>query len=263
MKSKSLIGLSLISVLTLTAWGCTRDLDPLGPASFPTDAVIFDGEFGPGIQFQAFGSSKVDALDLDRVERFRDLPTLRFTVPSPDDPSGNYAGGAFVSEGARDLTEYDAVTFWAKGSAAATIDLVGMGNDNTGTSRFPAVGHPFQISTTWTKYIFPIPLAEKLGQEAGLFQYADGADDGVGYQVWFADMRYEKTGVIADPRPFIETTAVSGEVGQVIPISGTTIIFDVNGVDQVVDASAAYLAFTSSDEGVATVNDDGEILIVG
>jgi hypothetical protein len=263
MKSKSLLGLSLIALLTFTAWGCTRDLDSLGPASFPSEGVIFEGEFAPGIQFQAFGNSKVDALDLDRIERFRDLPTLRFTVPSPDDPSGNYAGGAFVAEGARDLTDYDAVTFWAKGSVAATIELVGLGNDNSGTSRFVALSHPFQISTTWTKYILPIPLSERLIQEAGMFQYADAADGGVGYQVWFADIGYEKTGVIASPRPFLETTTIAAEVGQTIPISGTTVIFDVNGQDQVVDASPGYLDFTSSDESVATVNEDGEILIVG
>ena len=46
---------------------------------------------------------------------------MRFDVPNANDPAGSYAGGAFFTAVGRDLSGYNALTFWAKSSQAATI----------------------------------------------------------------------------------------------------------------------------------------------
>ena len=49
-----------------------------------------------------------------------------------------FSGGAFTDSTARDLSSFNALTFWAKASTAATLDVAGLGNDNTGTSLYMA-----------------------------------------------------------------------------------------------------------------------------
>ena len=69
------------AILVLGASACERDLDPLGPAPFPSDAVVFLDGFGPGVTYQAFGGSKVDALSVDEDEFYRGTASLKLTIP--------------------------------------------------------------------------------------------------------------------------------------------------------------------------------------
>ncbi len=242
---------------------CERDLTELEPATFPPEAEVFYDDFGPGVGFSAFGGSKVDALDIDRDRAYRGTAALRFTVPAPNDPSGGYAGGAFFSTVPRDLSGFDALTFWARASTAATLDRVGIGNDNSGTSLFPATLDGLVLSTRWTKYVIPLPLPSVLTEERGLFLVADASEYPVGYDVHFDDVQFERLGTIINPRPAIDARTVSGEVGGTLAVGGTRVTFDVNGTDVTVGAAPAYFIFTSSDPGIATVNPDGSISLVG
>ena len=104
----------------LSASACSRDLDTLEPASFPTQSAVFSDTY-VAASFQAFGGSKLDAVQIDPETRLRGSAALKVTVPAPGDASGGYAGGAFVANVARDLTGYNALTFWAKGSIAGKI----------------------------------------------------------------------------------------------------------------------------------------------
>ena len=252
-----------VCALLLLAWGCSRDLGPLEPAPFPTDGVVFEDDFTGGVDFQAFSTSKVDALDIDRVDRYRGLTSLKFTVPGPGDPSGGYAGGAFVSAIPRDLTGFNALTFWAKASTSAIFNSVGFGNDNTGTSRFVSDVSGLPLSTTWTKYAIPIPLASRLDRERGLFFLADAPEHEVGYELWIDDIRFENLGTIINPRPEIATRTVTGEVGGTLNVAGTQVTFDVAGRDVTVNAMPGYFTFQSSDGSVAAVNEEGAVLLVG
>jgi hypothetical protein len=54
---------------------------------------------------------------------------MRFDVPNVGDPLGAYAGAIFRTETARDLSGYDALTFWAKGTQAGLINEIGFGQD--------------------------------------------------------------------------------------------------------------------------------------
>ncbi len=254
---------SVVGIVSLMGFtSCTRDESALEPVAYPTDAEVFTDGFGPNVLYQAFSGSKVDALDISTSDTYRGSKALKMTVPDAGDPAGTYAGGAFTLSVARDLSGYDALTFWAKSSMPATINQVGFGNDNTGNSRFVAMMEDVPVSTIWRKYILPIPLAAKLTMEQGAFFVAEGPENGYGYEILFDDIQYETLGTIAHPKPVIENITFSGEVGDVFSIEGGAVIFDISGTEEMILAAPGYFSFTSSDESIATVDETGTISVI-
>ena len=258
-KSRCVLALAGVA---LSASACSRDLDTLAPAAFPTQASVFSDTYA-GVSFEAFGGSKLDAVQIDTENRVRGAAALKVTVPAPGDASGGYAGGAFVAFVPRDLTSYNALTFWAKGSIAGKIDVVGLGNDNTGTSKYTAQLSGLQLTTGWKKYYIPIPLAAKLERERGAFFFAEGAENGAGYTIWFDEIQYENVAGVRNPRPAIAAATIADEVGSSFKVSGTSVTYDVNGTDLTVGAAPGYFSFKSSNEAVAKVAADGSIQVVG
>ncbi|TVR60623.1 MAG: hypothetical protein EA422_13585, partial [Gemmatimonadales bacterium] len=250
----------LPALLVVAVTGCDRDDDPLTPAPLPDDAVVFDDNFGDGVDFQAFAGSKTDALQRDTSERYEGEASLRITVPAPDDPSGSYAGGAFVAAVPRDLSQYNAITFWARGDREGSLDVAGIGNDNTGESLFTAETQNLALTTSWQQYVIPIPLPSALDSERGLFYFADG---GEAYTIWMDDIRFDQVSGLGTPRPAIADRTLSVEVGSTATVTGTVVAWTVGGEELVVTAAPSYFTFTSSDPAVATVSDRGEIEVVG
>ena len=265
MTAKSFLCLvTAAAVATLIgALGCGRDTNTLAPAEFSTEPVVFLNAFGPGVNFQAFGGSKLDALEVDFRETHEGPNSLKFTVPSVGDPSGSFAGGAFTTDLGRNLSGYDALTFWGKSSVAATVGVAGFGNDNTGTSRFVSEMTDIPFTTSWRKYIIPIPLPEKLQSEMGLFHISAGAVNGSGYELWVDDIQYEELGTIANLRPAFKTETANFRIGGTGSVKETVVTYDIRGIDQTSNASPGYFTFTSSDNSVATVDADGVISAVG
>ena len=73
-----------------------------------------------------YSGSKATAWTVDETEAYEGTASMRFDVPNADDPNGNFAGAIFRIEGAgRDLTKYDALTFWIKASQGVTIGELG------------------------------------------------------------------------------------------------------------------------------------------
>ena len=258
---RKIICLSLMAALILT-FGCQRDIDLLEPATYPTSGEVFLDGFGEGLDYQAFSNSKLDAISLDVAEKYDGEKSLRVTVPNEGDPSGWYAGGAFIAPGGRDLSGYNALTFWAKSSMVVPVGLVGFGNDNTGNSLYDASRSDLTFTTHWQKFVVPIPLASKLRAEKGMFQFSVGAYEKMGFYVWFDEIQFEKLGTIAHPRAVVASTTINAEAGEVLDAGVTAVTFNVNGVDQTVDAAPAYFTLTSSDESVATTDDYGRIIAV-
>ncbi len=246
---------SLAAVALLAA--CTRDNGTLGPAPFPDEPRVFTDNFVGGAGFQAFGGSKVDAISIDNTVTHRGSASLKVVIPGPGDPTGGYAGGAFVSAMGRDLSQYDALTFWARASVAATLNVAGLGNDNTGTSRYTAERTAIALTTAWTKYAIAIPLASRLTQERGLFFFAEGPEGASGYELWLDDIQFEALGTVANPRPSIGTYALTQEVGATQQLAGTSLTVNVEGADQTLAISPAYFTFASSAPAVATVDESG------
>ncbi|MBT8336095.1 MAG: Ig-like domain-containing protein, partial [Gemmatimonadetes bacterium] len=262
MPSRAAVGLTATAAIALLVGGCARDLDPLGPASFPPDPAIFIDGFGAGVGFAAFGGSKADAVDIDQVVRYTGDAALQITIPDFGDPTGSYAGGAFVTNTPRDLSGFNALTFWARASRNLTLDVAGLGNDNTGTSMFSAETSGLAVTTTWSKFVVPIPDASRLEQERGLFFFAEGPENQQGAILWVDELQYEQVSGLSAPRPAINTQSIRTEVGGSAQVAGTRATYTFDGRDVTVGASASYFTYASSDPGVATVDEMGVITVV-
>lgn len=242
---------------------CARDVDTLEPAAFPTNGVIFTDRFGEGVGFQGFSGSNSEALSIDATASRTGAVALKIRVPAPGDANGGYAGGAFVTTVPRDLSGYNALTFWARSSVPATLNTAGLGNDNTGGSLYSAEVSGLALTSRWTKYVIPIPNAAKLGRERGMFYFAEGPEGSTGYDIWFDDIQFETVSTITSVRPAIATAAVTTEIGGTAAVAGTTVAYTIDGANLTVAASPNYFTFASSNSAVATISATGAVTATG
>lgn len=256
----------LIIVLIFLFIGCKRDPDLLEPATYPDIPEVFIDGFSAGLNYAAFGGSKVTAFDVDKQVKYSGTASMRIEVPDFEDPLGAYAGGAYYTSTGRNLSGYDVLTFWAKSSQPANIDVVGIGND-LGLSRNQATITGLAVNTNWKKYYIPIPDPSRWISERGMFFYSEGPEDNKGYTIWFDEVKFEKVGTIAHPRPAIlneQEQSMVAFVGQTLNIGDTYILYNMpNGIDQRVNVAPSYFSYVSSNESVAKVNENGQISIVG
>jgi len=236
-----------LSILSLTVAGCEREINTENLASFPENPDVFIDEFTSDLQYAAWG--KVTSFDVDQKEVYSGTASMRIDVPDPNDPMGDYAGGNFYSTTGRNLSQYNALTFYAKSTVATEIE-VGLGDG--GQYRLSLTG--LNLNTSWNKYIIPIPNSAKLIAETSLFYYAAGAVDGKGYTIWFDEVRFENLGTLAHAK--IEDMEVAGFPGN-ISIGNLTYTVNLpNATNQQVTASASYFTFESSNPEIASVADN-------
>jgi hypothetical protein len=248
--------LALLATVGLVA-GCGRDLSTLPDASAPSIPGVYLSNF-VSASFQAFGGSDLSALSIDPSTVRNGAPAIKIAVPG----EGSYAGGAFVADAGRDLSAFNALTFYVKASKNATLNVAGLGNDNTGTSRFTAERGGIPLTTTWTKVVIPIPLAAKLTNERGLFYFAEGPEDGAGYTIWFSEIKFESVTNISNVRPAMATITADAEVNGTVSAAGTAVTVAVGGVDQTLAIAPGYFTFASSDPTIATVSAAGVATLI-
>ncbi|HEY6572012.1 MAG TPA: glycosyl hydrolase family 16 [Candidatus Eisenbacteria bacterium] len=256
----SLVAATVVAAALAAPLGCSRDPGPLQPWPLPTDPIVFQDNFTGAVDVQAFGNSKVDALSTDTAEQFAGTGCIRVNVPGP---GAGYAGGAFTTGEVRDLTGYNALTFYAKASKAVTIDVAGLGNDNTGTSKYEAVRKAIPVTTAWAKQVIPIPDASRLTAEGGLFFFAAAPQGGPGYVLWFDEVKFENLDTISNPQPTMRSEILDTYVGASFSVKDTKSTFDLAGSGSLlVEHMPAYFRYASSNPSVATV-DGGLITVVG
>lgn len=287
MKSIKLTKLKVTCVLgclLLGLVGCDRDIsDDAVPATFPNIADIFTDapvnltdEFFES--FDPAAGANPNGFGTDDNEAYVGTSSIRIDVPAPNDPDGGFIGGIFRDRGdGRDLTNYDALTFWAKGSTTATIGTVGFGND-FGENEYAVTVNDLQLSTDWKKYTIPIPDASKLTQERGMFIFSAGAfdinntpadfSDDIGYTFWIDELRFENLGTHSLVYPFILDGAdieIDGFIGENQRISQVGALYNLaSGLNQTVNAAPGYFNFESSNNAVTgafDVNMEGEAFV--
>jgi hypothetical protein len=260
INNNSISKLFTILVLVITINSCSKDLDDLQPATFPAIGEVFINEFSAGLEYAAFGGSDVRAFKVVRDEVYDGDAAMRFAVPDVGDPAGAYAGGAFFVEGGRNLSGFDALTFWAKASKSANIDIIGFGND-LGENKYVASITDVAVNTNWKQYIIPIPDPSVLTQEKGLFFYSEGPENGLGYTFWIDEVKFEKLGTLGQFEPGIkdkQDAQIGAETGQNIPVDGLVLTVNLpTGIDQKINVAPRYFNFSSSNTSVATVSRDG------
>ena len=252
----------LATLLACFAPACERDTAGLAPARPLNDPLVFQDNFAAGVTYQAFLGSKLDAIAIVTDEKAEGAASLKVIVPRAGDAGGGFAGGACPTGPARDLSGYNAMTFWAAASVPTTFDVVGLGNDNTGFSKYTAQWGGIALTAGWKKFIVPIPLPGKLVNEAGLFFFADGSENGGAINVWFDDIRFEKIATISNPRASMTPRSVGTFVGATVEMRDTRTTFNVAGTDQITEHMPGYFSFFSSNEQVARVV-DGAVRVVG
>lgn len=245
----------IVYLVTYMFSGGPAPLDCPAPAD---DNIVYQDGYASGTTYEAFAGSLLEAVQESVDSMYAGTSGLEVTIPGTDPW---WSGGAFTDSTARDLTSYNALTFWAKASIDATLDVAGLGNDNTGTSLYTAEMNNIALTTSWQKYVIPIPLASKLISEGGLFYFAEG--EGVDYQIWMDEIVFENLGTITNPRPSIPTTTIDVSLGETVNVGNGTVIFDVDGTDVTVSAMPGYFTFYSSDPGVVSVGGDGVITAAG
>ena len=254
-----------ILLLVLFTTGCERSVDGLEEADLSNNPNVFVDGFSGGLEYAVFQGAVLSAFQVDTEVTSDGIgSSMRFAVPDVNDPRGSYAGGTFFTTTPRDLSEYNALTFYAKATESVPLGVVGFGND-LGVNKFTAEVTDFRANTNWKKYIIPIPDPSKLRSEKGMFFYSFGPIEGKGYTVWIDEVKFEKLGTIGQPRFEIlngENETTSTFTGVTTEITGLTSIYNLaDGTDQSVNSAAAYFEFESSNTSTAEVDESGNVLV--
>ena len=256
----------LFALMLIINTGCERDLsDEATDATFSKTAEIFtDTPIAMGTDFYfPYGGSKPNAWSIDNQVKYKGTASMRFDVPNANDPEGNYAGAIFRVDGAgRNLTDYDALTFWIKASQGVVISELGFGEDfNTYSgNKYIATLNNTSVGTNWQKVIIPIPDASKLLQERGMFRYAAGTQGtgGMGYTFWIDELKFEKLGNIK----FLDAKILNGQNIIVDGVLNSTHIINqlsitsnlANGQNISVNVAPSYFTFFRSDSNLPIAN---------
>lgn len=264
---KRILMLSVAMAAILFTGSCERVVDGLEAPPYSNNPEVFIDGFSGGLNYAAFGGSVPSAFQVDNETTYGGSESsMRFEVSDVNDPRGTYAGGVFFTGAPRDLSEYDALTFWAKATQPVAIDIMGFGND-LGANRYQASVPNLELNTNWKKIIIPIPSAARLTAERGMFFYSVGPKEGKGFTFWVDEVKFEKLGTVAHPTPAIlngENQVVSTFTGVSTNVSGLQSIHNLpNGLNIAVDVTPAYFTFESSNTSVATVDASGRVSVVG
>ncbi|WP_153797729.1 hypothetical protein [Foetidibacter luteolus] len=248
--------------------GCKkRDITGLRDVAYPTTGEVFIDDFTGDLAYSAFGGSDVKAFQVDKQETYASSSaSMRFAVPDANSPQGSYAGGVFYSKTGRNLSGYNALSFYIKATQAATIGSIGFGND-LGESKYLVTLNAVAVNSNWKKVIIPIPDASKLTAEKGLMYYSAGPENDRGYTFWIDEVKFEKiadlahlTGIIFNGQ---NNTIAKAETGDKITINGLMATVNLpSGINETVNISPYYFTFLSSSTGVAGVAENGLISIV-
>lgn len=256
-----------LGIILVTAMSCERGLsDEVEFATYPTTPEIFSDGFVGGLDYFPFAGSFAEAFSVGTEVTYSGSASMRFDIPVF---GVGYGGATFPSTGPRDLSGYDALTFWAKASQGADINEIGFGINGDTNDQYKVTLQNLPITTQWRKYVIAIPDASKLTEEKGMFWYAEGAANAAeegGYTFWIDELKFEKLGTIGQSRPSIlngldETQQTV--VGSEITITGTQTFNLGSGLNQTTSIAPSYFTFNSTDVDVARVSDRGVISVVG
>ena len=221
---------------------------------------VFDDAFSPGFTPNAFHDSVFTSLSVDDTKAYSGSASIKLEVPSS---SSSYSGGAVLASAPQDLSDSNALVFWATASRDATFDQLGFGLNYppyASTYRVDLQGG-LPLTTAWTRHLIPVPDPAQLTAERGMFWWAEA--DPTAYRVWLDDVKFDWI----DPA-LIALQPQSGTAPRTLTAGGTTklggrvVYSDFDGTQRSV-AAPGYFWFTTSNAAVASVDAAGTVTGVG
>jgi len=260
---RHLLVLTALSLLIIVSGCSDRNLTDLEAARALIDPLVFD-EAIDDVYFQPFSGTDPYVVSLDSTFAREGDWSLKVTVPPAGSALGGYAGGVLTAVNARDLADFNALTFWARSNVAVNLNTAGFGNDNTGTSLYGASRGNIPLTTDWTYFVIPIPAPEKLISERGMFTIAEGWEEPYteGHAVWFDEIRFAEIDGIADPYPVLSPAVKYSFIGATSQAGSAYTRYSVDGQFVNVDHSPNYFQLVSADPAVAVI-DGNDIRVVG
>jgi hypothetical protein len=275
---RHLFTLAAIPLLILSAGCSDRNPTDLPVARANIDPMVFDEKYDPinvlygeDAYFQPFSGTDPYSLKVDSLYASNGKLSIKISVPPDGSALGAYAGGVLTAVASRDFADFNALTFKARTESITgiTLDMVGFGNDNTGTSLYEAgrsgeSTSPIVLGPDWTFVIVPIPAPSKVISERGLLTFAEGWEDphSLGYDIWFDEIKFAQLDNITEKIPRLPPGVKHVFVGSTAVMSGTQTFFVVDGAFIQVDHSSHYFDYKSEDPSVARVV-ESEIQVVG
>lgn len=113
-----------------------------------------------------------------------------------------------------------------------------------------------------------MPDPSKYVQEKGMFIFSAGTQstNGFGYTFWIDELKFEKTGIIAQPKPSIllgQDIVAQSFNGSTVDVGFlVTQTFNVDGSNVTVATTPAFFDFESSNPSVATVDGSGIVTVL-
>jgi hypothetical protein len=275
---RHLFALAAISVLILSTGCSDRNPTDLPVSRADIDPMVFDEQYDPynvlygaDAYFQPFSGTDTYSLKVDSLYASNGKLSIKISVPPAGSAMGAYAGGVLTAVAGRDFADFNALTFKARTDSISNITLntIGFGNDNTGTSLYEAGRSgesfsPIVVGPEWKTFIVPIPAPSKVISERGLFTFAEGWEDPhvLGYDIWFDEIQFAKVDNITDRIPRLPRGEKHVFVGTTVIPSGTQTWFVVDDAYMVVDHSPNNFDYISTDPSVGRVV-GSEIQVVG
>jgi hypothetical protein len=272
----------MVTPILILVAGCEdRSPSDLALARADTDPVVFDDAYSPGIYFQPFYETHYTAVTVDSLFALGDLAdygarSLKVEIVPDGSSLGGFSGGVLTPSAGRDLADYNALTFWVRADVdtlsngdPVMLDLVGFGNDNTGTSRYEASrAAPFGIPITrdWTFHVVPIPDPSRLISERGLFLFSEGPDPAYpdGHNIWFDEIKFDTLDDLVVQGSGFTTRAVRRYfTGMEVGAGGAATAFGYKGGQIRLNHSTRYYDLVSSNSAIATTDRWGSLHIVG
>jgi uncharacterized protein YjdB len=223
-----------------------------------TGAEVFLGAYSSGVAFEGFDGAAND-VSIDATTQHNGRSSIKAVITA----TGGYSGGAFVAATPRNLSAYNALTFWARSNVPRATLNVGVGNAVT-TAGLNAESLDISLTTTFQKFIIPLPDRAKMVDVRGLFHFADGPTN---YTVWFADVQYEllpASEVAAPTQATVNWPTITTGIGSSVQMASapnvvrfTTPVLPNGGA--LTDVGWRWFTLTSSNPAVATVDADGRV----
>lgn len=248
-----------LTALPAVLAGCFDE--PPVPAS---GVPVFGDAFTLGFTPNAFSGSLLTSLTVDGSRVQSGSASIKLEVPAA---ASGFSGGAVLAESPQDLSETNALVFWAVASRAATFDKLGFGlNFDPYPSTWQVTLFDLPLTAEWTRHLVPIPDPSRLTAERGMLWYADA--DPTAYTAWLDDVRFDHVDpAVMQLEPAISAASATIGVGGTTQVDGLALRYaDFDGTRRSVDSTTAgsgpapgYWSFRSSNPAVARVDDAGLI----